>query len=127
MDDRIALTSGRYDPASPGHIITLMRLSKRFTHLKVVILQQDTRRYPVCLSLQLLKEALERYENVTFFVNHTNFKDITKEELRAFGDFNVYMAGNVDVAKNIERFGVPVEWHDRSYPYSASKISLDEK
>jgi len=125
--NKIALTSGRYDPVSPGHIKSIIDLAKEYSLVKVVILQSSGRRYPVCLSLKVLQDHFAEmpHLNVEFIVNKTHFASVTREELKAFEPWDIYYTGNIEVLNHMESISVPCEYWERRYPYSASKIELN--
>lgn len=93
-------------------------------HVKCVILDYPDKRYPICFVEKVMRESLEGLD-VEILVNTTHFGEITKEELKQFGDFDKYAGGNLDVLKHLESLGVKCEYWPRSYAYAASKIELD--
>lgn len=120
------LFSGRFDPVSPGHICSIIRLAKRYAKVKVVVLDYPDRRYPVQLSMQVLKEIFREMPlDVAFVSNDIHFGEISKAQLGMF-NFDVYAAGNLKVLRHIERLGVSCVYIDRAYPYAASDITLKD-
>jgi glycerol-3-phosphate cytidylyltransferase-like family protein len=121
-----ALTSGRFDPPHPGHIINLLNIAKKFESVKCVVLSSDTRRYPMSYCLQILDKILTHLPfDIELKANKTHFAEITKEELDAF-DCDIYVGGNLKVLKHIESLGMKTSFIDRSYYYEANKIPLPE-
>ncbi len=78
----VALTSGRFDPPHPGHIMNIIELAKRYDEVRVVILDYLGRRYPVCYCIDIFKKIFaETNLKVEFFVNSTHFANVTKTEI----------------------------------------------
>lgn len=110
--------SGRFDPLHPGHIATMMRLSKKYDIVKMVILNHPERSYPASYIKQVCDEIFEG-TNVRICINKTHFAELTLEEWNYFGG-SVYAAGNLQVLKHIESLGIECIYVDRAYDFSAS-------
>lgn len=111
------LFSGRFDPVHPGHIATIIRLCDEFGMVKVIILDDDSRAYPVEYIREILKECLQKYMAI-ILTNKTHFGEITKKELDSYGCTH-YAAGNLPVLRHVEKLGMEVIYVERAYDYSA--------
>ena len=124
--ESVALISGRYDPVHIGHIVTIHRLAREFDRVIVVILDYPEREYPAKYVGQIMTEVLcGSRGSFDICVNNTHFGKITREELDEW-DFNVYVAGNMQVLKHIESMGYDVKWMDRAYHYEATNDRIAE-
>ena len=128
-----AITSGRYDPVTPGHICNILRIAKHpgCSKLKVYILDYPERRFSIDCTLQIFREVFDEMSelhDIEFIVNDAHFAEIKK----GFFDFNhcgqdiVYFGGNHRVLRNIEELGFPVHYMERAYDYSARDIPLPD-
>jgi len=121
-----ALTSGRYDPPHPGHIINLIYIAKRYGSVKCVVLDSEKRRYPMSYCIQIMNAILKELPfEIELKVNKTHFSEVTKEELDAC-DCEIYVGGNLNVLRHIELLGMRTDFIDRAYYYEAGKIPLPE-
>jgi len=109
--------SGRFDPVHPGHIATIIRLTKIYKKVKIVILDYFGRRFPVAAQIAVMDELLEKY-NVSIYTNSTHFAQITREEFLEF-ECQAYAAGNEVVLRHFEEMGIPVHFCERAYNYSS--------
>ena len=125
---KIGLFSGRFDPVHTGHIVSLLRLTKRYRKLIIVILWYKNRRYPACLSKQIIEEVFSYvpYCDVKVYINRTHFGKITKNEMDSFGQYDEYIAGNFKVLEHMESMGIPTYYTDRAYLYRATNTILKE-
>jgi len=125
MKNDTALTSGRYDPLTPGHICSILRIAKRHKKIVVVVLDYPERRFPVDYTMTVLHELFERAVafKLEFVVNDVHFGKISKDELLSYGA-DVYYGGNHRVLRHIEQLGFPVHYMERAYDYSARDIPL---
>ena len=115
-----ALFSGRFDCPHLGHLISILRLSKKFNTVIVVILDYPERMFPVEYARTVLCEALSScVGDVEVFTNSTHFGRITRKELNEW-EFDVYCAGNMEVLSHIKSLGVPVQYVERAYEYEAN-------
>jgi hypothetical protein len=120
-EKKIVLFSGRLDPVTPGHIITILRLKRKYGMVKVVILGNCERRWPAQFSKQVLDEVFLDDPSVDISINEIHFGEITQEEILKFMHFDLYAAGNITVLKHVENLKVcPVIFTDRAYEYNAS-------
>lgn len=124
VEDTVALLSGRFDVVHPGHIVTILRLLKKFSRVLVVMLDYPERRYPVCYCVDILQEIFEG-RPVEILVNNVHFGEITEDQLKDF-NFDVYAAGNLKVLRHIEKLGFDVIYTERSYLYDAHLIPMPE-
>jgi hypothetical protein len=118
MEKSSIVFSGRFDPVHPGHIATVIRLTKKYSLVKVAILDYPGRSYPVSYIGKIFEELLEKY-NVDIMSNPTHFGEITPEEWKEF-KCNSYAAGNLKVLKHMENIADECVYVDRAYDYSAS-------
>jgi len=125
-NNEIVLFSGRFNPPHPGHFASIIRLSKIFKTVKVVILDYPNRKWPIKYCLNVFQEIFAPMEKVNprFIVNVVHFGVIKEGQLEQFKPFHVYAAGNLSVLRNFERLGVPVFYLERAFLYSASEIKL---
>ena len=123
---QVALISGRYDPLHVGHVATIHRLAREFEKVIIVILDYKEREYPAKYVKQILDEILSySVGNYEIYINTTHFGKITKEELDVW-NFDVYVAGNMQVLKHIESMEYRIKWMDRAYHYEATNDRLAE-
>lgn len=119
------LYSGRFDPPTPSHIVQILRLYRKYGHVKVVMLGVG-RRYPVTYCKQIFNEIFKNYKRIEIMVNITHFGKITKKAVEGYG-CNLYVAGNMDVLNHMEKIGVDCEYIERAYDYAASDIPFKSK
>ena len=120
---KIAVSSGRLDPVHVGHIAMIKHILKKYDELVFVVLENKTRKFPVCYSLFILNEEFGNEPRVKFVVNNTHFGKITLKELQSYGA-SVYVGGNLEVLAYIEKLPFPCEYIDRFYQFSARDIPL---
>ncbi|MBD3293847.1 MAG: adenylyltransferase/cytidyltransferase family protein [Armatimonadia bacterium] len=111
------LFSGRFDRPHCGHVATIVKLSKEFDQVVVVVLRYDGEHYPSHYRKDVLDWCVP--DNVLLMINDTHFAEITREEWETFG-CDVYAGGNEEVNEHMRLIGVPVYHVDRSFGYAAS-------
>ena len=124
--DKVVIFSGRFDPPSPAHVCTIIRLAKRYKAVKVIMFNYKERDFPIDYCLQVFHEIFDSMSfDVEFIANTTHFAKITREELDAYkGD--IYAAGNLTVLRHIENLGFPVIYVERAFEYYASDYKRPE-
>jgi nicotinamide mononucleotide adenylyltransferase len=117
------LFSGRFDPPHAGHVVTIVRLAKRFARVLVVILDDGKAAWPLSYRRDVLTEAMSLARNVLITSNRVHFAQVTREALGEW-QFDVYAAGNPDVLRHIEALGIPCIYTERAYDFSATAYRL---
>lgn len=121
----IVLFSGRFDPPHPGHIVTILRLARKYGTCKVVLLRTGERRFPPSYCLSIFEEVFAGNKKVVVLANDTHFAKITKQEIEDIG-CDLYASNNIECLKHVEELGVKTLFTDRSFDYSSSKIGMPD-
>ena len=116
------LFSGRFDDAHLGHWATILKLSKLFDSVLVVVLdypeRQKTAKYVqrVFETLRILSGIPE--DSIQITTNKTHFAQLSKAEWLRF-ECDVYAGGNEQVNDHMTDLGIQVYNAERSFDYSA--------
>ena len=117
----IALFSGRFDPPTPSHIHTIIKLARRYKMVKVVLLDYQARRFKAKECLNVFTQIFKAIPlDVTFQTNYIHFAQITIDEINKFKPFDVYVAAqNKQVLDHIKSLNIHTYNCKRSLFYSA--------
>ena len=118
------LFSGRFDPPHPGHIATIMKLSKMFDRVVVPVLDHEGQSMPVDDRVDILEACTAK--NVDVFSNKDHYARVTKPEIITFCEdmdcfFSVYASGNEECIAHMKELGYPVLYIPRSFHYSGTE------
>lgn len=135
---KTAVFSGRFDPPHIGHILTIMDIMRQYSKVVVVVLDRSSRE--VCNAMEaaeifnlIFDHILPRIARtkVDVIVNHIHFAEITYSEydlfLRNIGacsNHTVYLSGNQDVLRNMNKQQIRNRYITRSMDriYEGTKI-----
>jgi nicotinamide mononucleotide adenylyltransferase len=137
---KTAVFSGRFDPPHIGHVLTIIRLLKRYDRVVVVVLDYPEREScPAAKAKEIFIEVLSSIRGngiITVMVNNTHFGKITRskyilliDECCADAASTVYVSGNQQVIDHFkkEMKGLMFEFIDRSENYSGTDIREMQK
>jgi len=121
------LFSARCDGLHIGHVITIMRLGRKYGFVHVVILDYPEREWPAQYIKQQMDELFcDLPIDVTITINTTHFGKVTEKELEDY-DFDLYASGNMEVLNHIAKLGKKILYVDRALHYSATDQRLMER
>jgi cytidyltransferase-like protein len=120
--------SGRFDPPHLGHIQTILKLSKRFSKIVVVVLDYPGRK---AVDTEGAKDVFNYLFDMVFpeisrskvdvVINNIHFGKITFAEYDAFlrqigacYNHTVYLSGNPSVLDNMKKQQIKCEFVERS-------------
>ena len=135
---QIGLFSGRFDPPTAGHFVAIETLLLQYAQILVVILDYKGRDVPASKAkllfdyhFDLMLPPASRNKVITL-INSDHFGMITKPQLERFLKrqnikFDVYISGNVEVLKHIEKIGYVCRYLPRvAFPLDYSVYSATD-
>lgn len=135
---QIGLFSGRFDPPTAGHFVAIETLLLQYAQILVVVLDYKGRDVPASKAkllfdyhFDLILPPISR-NKVIVLTNHDHFGMVTKPQLERFLKrnnikFDVYISGNVDVLKHIEKLGYTCRYLPRvAFPLDYSVYSATD-
>lgn len=127
---KTAIFSARLDPLHTGHIITIVKLMKRFSKVVVVVLDYKQRETFSAVETKKMLDTIfgtlcpDRLETI---INKTHFGTIGINEyltilndLCLWWEHTVYCSGNEVVLEHINDIGIPCEFIPRTEGFSGT-------
>ena len=125
---KVAIFSGRFDPLHTGHIITIVKLMKRFSRVILVVLDYPERETFTAVETKEMLDTIfgtlapDRVETIVdtkhfgqmtiaYYCELLNDLDLDLSE-------TVYCSGNMQVIDHIKQLGIPWEFVSRTEGFS---------
>ena len=124
----VAIFSGRFDPLHTGHIITIVKLMKRFSRVILVVLDYPERETFTAVETKEMLDTIfgtlapDRVETITD-IKHFGLITVAYY-CELLNDLNlnlsetVYCSGNMEVIDHIKQLGIPWEFVPRTEGFS---------
>lgn len=126
------LFSGRFDPAHPGHLITIADLLIKFDKLLVPVLSYRGREACTAReSVAIMDGFFDRVmspmlrNKLVIFVNKHHFGRITKAQLQKYPKFDIYLSGNRQVLDHMKSLGYKTRRVKRIPADIRKKVKVD--